>query len=78
MSEMTALYEVIVPLVPCSFLHDENRFGVCSCLKHYATSWKVVGLIPGEVIDFFFGLPNPSLAGIHSCTGNIRYEIFRT
>jgi hypothetical protein len=28
-------------------------------LRHYATSWKVVGSIPGEVIGFF-NWPNPS------------------
>jgi hypothetical protein len=27
---------------------------------HYATSRKVVGSIPDEVIGFFFNLPNPS------------------
>jgi hypothetical protein len=30
-----------------------------SCLRHYATSWKVVGSIPNEVI-VYFTLPNPS------------------
>jgi hypothetical protein len=35
----------------------------CSWFRHYATSWKVTGSSPNEVIDFFFNLPIPS-----SCT----------
>jgi hypothetical protein len=29
-------------------------------LRHYATSWKVVGSRPDEMNKFFFNLPNPS------------------
>jgi hypothetical protein len=34
-------------------------FMLSSWLRHYATSWKVAGSIPDEVIGFF-NLPNPS------------------
>jgi hypothetical protein len=34
----------------------------CSCLRQYATNWKVVGLIPDDITRFF-NWPNPS-----SCT----------
>jgi hypothetical protein len=26
---------------------------------HYATSWKVAGSVPEDIIRFFFNLPNP-------------------
>jgi hypothetical protein len=29
-------------------------------LRHYATSHKVAGSVPDEVVEFFFNLPNPS------------------
>jgi hypothetical protein len=41
-----------------------NLHGTCNCswLRHYATSQRVTGLIPDEIIGFF-NWPNPS-----SCT----------
>jgi hypothetical protein len=30
-------------------------------MRHYATSWKIAGLNPDEVIEFF-NLPNPSVS----------------
>jgi hypothetical protein len=38
-----------------------------SWLRHYAISWKVVGLIPAEVIGFF-NWPTPSLRSIQPLT----------
>jgi hypothetical protein len=32
----------------------------CSCLRHYATSWKVMGLIPNQVIGFSVDLILPA------------------
>jgi hypothetical protein len=44
----------------CGGLQNHDLINVYDFrLRHHATSWKVVGSIPDEVIGFF-SLPNPS------------------
>jgi hypothetical protein len=40
--------------------YRKGEHGSVDWLRHYATSRKVEGSIPDEIIDFFFNLPNPS------------------
>jgi hypothetical protein len=48
-TEYTQIAVVFRTASACSF---EMKF-TTGWLRHYATSWKVVGSIPGEVIGFF-------------------------
>jgi hypothetical protein len=48
-----------------------------SWLRHYATSRKVAGSNPDEVIEFFFNLPNPSNStgpGVDSASTRNEYQ----
>jgi hypothetical protein len=46
-----------------------------SLLRHYATSRKVVGSKPNEVIGFF-NLPNPHYGpGVDSAANNLQFTI---
>jgi hypothetical protein len=54
----TAMFEFnrLIIIAKIKFIHGTWQR---SSLRHYATSWNVVGSIPDEVIGFF-NCPNPS------------------
>jgi hypothetical protein len=42
------------------YVWDGGGMQQCSWLRHYATSWKVRGLIPNEIIEFSIELILPA------------------
>jgi hypothetical protein len=59
-------------------IYNMQGHAVAYCLRHYATSQKVVGSIPDEVTEFFFSVYLILLVtlgpGIHSASNRNEYQ----
>jgi hypothetical protein len=53
-------YECHLQQVAFSYWSTGHSEGFCFSLVNYATSWKVAGSMPNEVIGFFIGLTLPA------------------